>query len=165
MDSSHAQVAADIALGATASPARLTRSGHSTPSPLTPLKPAQLAFSATKSEVAWGAADDAAAAKKISDEAAAAKVTAMEEDLRNAPLASSWRRPSKSGSNITATRRPANGSRRAQAPQAPLDARFTSTMIQVAHLQSDCLTSMRKRTITNRCRPLRPLSHISQMLA
>ena len=82
MDSSHAQVAADIALGATASPARFTRSGHSTPSLLTLLKPAQLAFSATKSEVAWGAADDAAAAKKISDEAAAAKVTAMEEDLR-----------------------------------------------------------------------------------
>ena len=82
MDSSHAQVAADIALGATASPARLTRSGHSTPSHLTLLKPAQLAFSAAKSEVAWGAADDAAAAKKISDEAAAAKVTAMEEDFR-----------------------------------------------------------------------------------
>ena len=88
MDSSHAQVAADIALGATASPARLTRSGHSTPSPLTPLKPAQLAFPAAKSEVAWGAADDAAAAKKISDEAAAANKAAderhkqVEEDLR-----------------------------------------------------------------------------------
>ena len=92
-----AQVVADVALGsaaaagAAASPARLTKaerspnragstppSGTSPPSPLALLKPAQLAFSPAKPEVAWGAADDAAAAKNAADE----RQKQVEEDLR-----------------------------------------------------------------------------------
>ena len=86
-----AQGVADVALGSAAAAARLTRAGRSPtragstppsgvspPSPLALLRPAQLAFSPAKPEVAWGAADDAAAAKKAADE----RQKQVEEDLR-----------------------------------------------------------------------------------
>ena len=79
--STKAQDDAAVALGSAAAAAGLTRTGRSPiragstppsgvslPSPLTPLRPAQLAFSPAKPEVAWGAADDEAAAKKAADE-------------------------------------------------------------------------------------------------
>ena len=86
-----AQDGADVALGSAAAAASLTRAGRSptragstppsglsTPSPLALLRPAQLVFSPAKPEVAWGAADDAAAAKKAADE----RQKQVEEDLR-----------------------------------------------------------------------------------
>ena len=92
-----AQVVADVALscaaaaGAASSPARPTTaerlpkragstppSGASLPSPLALLKPVQLAFPLAKTEVAWGAADDAIAQKKAADE----RQNKMDDDLR-----------------------------------------------------------------------------------
>ena len=54
-------------------------SDASLPSPLTPLNPVQLAFPSAETEVAWGAADDAAAANEAAEE----RHKQVEEELRN----------------------------------------------------------------------------------